>query len=314
MVNTNSEFPVSVEETPKLPETALIIGKERKSAQVLHDTLERILESSRQVFVESFPISERWWSAVKVFSAVCLIFMGLGGCTGKGSIDNVSLDNLINSLERKSYLIKQFRADFVKVRRSPVFRRDLTVKGHLVFQRPSKFSLNMSGDANIEILSDGENINLIHNQKDREAYHIAGERDVSKFADPLMMVIQSIGDGGMRKFLLTKKTNTDGSVILDATPNGQVNFERIEKAEIALSDIGEIKRVSILFKDGNRDETVFRSWALLAQDDPIILELNTRLENLSQNSRVARQAPHGDDELAAVAKPLISFHKSITNF
>ena len=172
-------------------------------------------------------------------------------------MENVSLDNLISSLERKSYLIKQFHAEFVKVRRSPVFKRDLTVKGRLVFQRPSKFSLTMSGDANIEILSDGENINLIHDQKDQEAYHLQGERDISKFADPLMMVIQSIGDGGMRRFSLTKKLNEDGSVVLDALPNGQVNFERIEKAEIAISDIGEIQRVSLLYKDGNRDETLF---------------------------------------------------------
>jgi|GEM_PF-5233457 len=313
-----SVFLLATEGMVKLLETAATITRERGSCQVFHGTLERFPESSGRVLAApSCPIPERWWSALKIFSAVCLIFVGLGGCTGRNSLDNVSLDNLINSLERKSYLIKQFRAEFVKVRRSPVFRRDFTVKGRLVFQRPSKFSLTMSGDANIEILSDGENINLIHNQRDHETYHLAGERDSSKFADPLMMVIQSIGDGGMRKFSLTKKSNQDGSVILDATPNGQVNFERIEKAEISISDIGEIQRVSILFKDGNRDETIFRSWALLAQDDPIILELNSRLENLSPNSRVARQKPHDNDEKAetpALAKPIISFHKSTTNF
>jgi outer membrane lipoprotein-sorting protein len=311
-------FCQTVEGMAKLVETDSIIAKERKSAHVSDDSRERLSEPSGRVFVgESCPIPDKWWSAVKIFSAVCLIFVGLGGCTGKNSLENVSLDNLISSLERKSYLIKQFRAEFVKVRRSPVFKRDLTVKGRLVFQRPSKFSLSMSGDANIEILSDGGNINLIHNKRDSETYHLAGERDISKFADPLMLVIQGIGDGGMRKFSLTKKSNEDGSVILDATPNGQVNFERIEKAEIVLSDIGEIRRVSLLFKDGNRDETIFRSWALLAQDDPVILELNSRLENLSQSSQVARQAPHENDEQAkipTVAKPLMSFHKATTNF
>jgi outer membrane lipoprotein-sorting protein len=314
----NSEFLSSVEGMAKLVETASITNKETSAAQAFHDTREGLPESSGRAFASrSCPIPERWWSAVKIFSAVCLIFMGLGGCVEKNSLENVSLDKLINSMERKSYLIKQFRAEFVKVRRSPVFRRDLTVKGRLLFQRPSKFSLTMSGDANIEILSDGENINLIHNKRDSETYHLAGERDISKFADPLMMVIQSIGDGGMRRFSLTKKSNKDGSVILDATPNGQVNFERIERAEIAISDIGEIQRVSLLFKDGNRDETIFRSWALLAQDDPVILELNSRLENLSQNSRVARQAPHGNDENAeipAMVKPLISFRKSTIDF
>jgi outer membrane lipoprotein-sorting protein len=312
-----SVFVLATKGMVKLLETASIIINERGAAQVSSDA-QSLPESCGKVFeAESFPIPERWWSAAKILSGVCLILIGLGGCTGKNSLENVSLDNLINSLERKSYLIKQFRADFVKVRRSPVFKRDLTVKGRLVFQRPNKFSLTMSGDANIEILSDGENIKLIHDQRDCETYHLAGERDISKFADPLMMVIQSIGDGGMRRFLLTKKANKDGSVILDATPNGQVNFERIEKAEIVISDIGEIQRVSILFKDGNRDETSFRSWALLAQDDPMILELNSRLENLSQNSRVARQTPHGNDknaEISCVERPLISSPQSTTNF
>ena len=231
-------------------------------------------------------------------------------------MENVSLDNLINTLEKRSYLVKQFRAEFVKVRRSPVFKRDLTVKGRLIFQRPSKFVLTMSGDVNVEILSDGGNLNLIHDQKDIEAYQLQGERDVSRFADPLMMVIQSIGDGGMRRFSLSKKLNDDGSVILDAQPNGQVNFERIEKAEISISDIGEIEKVSLLLKDGNRDETHFRSWALLSQDDPAILDLNSRLENLSQSSRVTRLRPERNEEkasISALSMPLISFHKSGSN-
>ena len=168
LARMNSVSVVLAEGMAKLLKTASIIAKERKSTQVFHDTQERLPEPSGPVFVAgSCPIPDKWWSAVKIFSAVCLIFMGLGGCTGKNSLENVSLDNLISSLERKSYLIKQFRAEFVKVRRSPVFRRDLTVKGRLVFQRPSKFSLTMSGDANIEILSDGENINLIHDQRDQ---------------------------------------------------------------------------------------------------------------------------------------------------
>jgi outer membrane lipoprotein-sorting protein len=318
LARMKSVFVLATEGMAKSLETAAAIPEERGSTGAFREAEPRLTESSGEVFAAtSGPIPERLWKAVKIFSAVCIIFIGLGGCTGRNSLENVSLDNLISTLEKKSDLIKQFRAEFVKVRRSPVFRRDLTVKGRLVFQRPTKFSLTMSGDANIEILSNGENINLIHDRRDSETYQLRGERDISKFADPLMMVIQSIGDGGMRKFSLTKKLSEDGSVILDATPNGQVNFERIEKAEMAISDIGEIKRVKIFFKDGNSDETIFRSWALLPQDDPVILELNSRLENLSQNSRVARPSLRGNDEkaeLPAVAKPLLSFHKSTTDF
>ena len=36
----------------------------------------------------------------------------------------------------------------------------------------------MAGDVNAEILSDGGNLNLIHDQKDIEAYQLQGERDV----------------------------------------------------------------------------------------------------------------------------------------
>ncbi len=254
----------------------------------------------------------RCWSAVKILSGIFVILLGIGGCT-KNSLDNVSLDNLINTWEKRSYLVKQFRAEFVKVRRSPVFKRDLTVKGRLIFQRPSKFVLTLSGDANVEILSDGENLNLIHDQKDLESYHMQGERDLARFADPLMMVIQSIGDGGMRRFSLSKKTNHDGSVLLDASPNGQVNFERIEKAEILISDIGEIEKVSLLLKDGNKEETRFRSWALLSQDDPAVLELNNRLENLSQNSRLTYKPLELDKvkaDLRTYPIPLVSMLKS----
>ena len=301
----------------KLLQIGSIICNGVTSSPVLFDHPERSPESFERVVPDdSYRVLVRWWGAIKIFFAVCVIFMGLGGCTGKNSMENVSLDNLINTLEKRSYLVKQFRAEFVKVRRSPVFKRDLTVKGRLIFQRPSKFVLTMSGDANVEILSDGGNLNLIHDQKDIEAYHLQGERDVARFADPLMMVIQSIGDGGMRRFSLSKKLNNDGSVVLDALPNGQVNFERIEKAEIFISDIGEIKKVSLLLKDGNRDETHFRSWALLSQDDPAILDLNNRLENLSQSSRLTRLRPERNEEKASISAPgmpLISFYKSGPN-
>ena len=301
----------------KLLQIGSIICNGETSAPVAFDCPQRFPESfGRVVPADPYRVLDRWWGAIKIFSALCVIFMGLGGCTGRSSMENVSLDNLINTLEKRSYLVKQFRAEFVKVRRSPVFKRDLTVKGRLIFQRPSKFVLTMSGDVNVEILSDGGNLNLIHDQKDIEAYQMQGERDVSRFADPLMMVIQSIGDGGMRRFSLTKKLNNDGSVVLDAQPNGQVNFERIEKAEISISDIGEIEKVSLLLKDGNRDETHFRSWALLSQDDPAILDLNSRLENLSQSSRVTRLRPERNEEnasISALGMPLISFHKSGPN-
>ncbi len=134
-----------------------------------------------------------------------LLLLGLTGCAGNGSLQNTSLDRLIDSLEKRAYLVKQFRAEFTKTRRATVFKRDLSVKGRLVFQRPNSFLLTMTGDVNLEVLSDGENISLTHDAKDHEVYRLQGERDLSKFSDPLMAVIRSIGDGGIRRFTPTQQ-------------------------------------------------------------------------------------------------------------
>ena len=261
------------------------------------------------VLMRDFRVLQRMSGLIKTLSILAFIFVASSGCT-KTSFQNASVDNLISSLEKKSYLVKQFRADFVKVRSTPIFKRDVSVKGRLVFQRPNRFLLTISGDANVEILSDGENVTLVHDKKDRESFRLKGERDIARFADPLMMVIQSIGDGGMRRFSLSRTISDNGSVVLDALPNGQVSFERIEKAVISISDFGEIERISVLFKDGNRDETLFRSWALLSQDDPAVLELNNRLEGLSHASRFTHIAPRNYGERKAekqiVGQPLIS--------
>jgi outer membrane lipoprotein-sorting protein len=215
------------------------------------------------------------------------VVLGMGGCAGNNSFQNTNIDGLIDSLEKRSYLVKQFRAEFVKTRRSAVFKRDLSVRGRLVFQRPNSFLLTMNGDANLEILSDGENISLTHDDRDREVYRVQGERDLSKFTDPLMTVIQGIGDGAIRRFTLTQTVKENGLTVLELEPNGQANFERIEKVVVVITGPGEIRRVSVYFKDGDNDETTFESWTLLAQDDPEILDLKNRLKRLSRTSQPA---------------------------
>jgi outer membrane lipoprotein-sorting protein len=216
-----------------------------------------------------------------------LLVLGIGGCAGNNSFQNTNIDSLIDSLEKRSYLVKQFRAEFVKTRRLAVFKRDLSVRGRLVFQRPNSFLLTMNGDANLEILSDGENISLTHDNRDREVYRVQGERDLSKFTDPLMTVIRSIGDGAIRRFTLTQTVKENGLTVLELEPKGQANFERIEKVVVVITGPGEIRRVGVYFKDGDYDETIFESWTLLAQDDPEILDLKNRLKRLSRASQPA---------------------------
>ncbi len=232
-----------------------------------------------------------------------LVLSGLAGCAGNGSLQNTSLDRLIDSLEKRAYLVRQFRTEFIKTRRAAVFKRDLSVKGRLVFQRPNSFLLTMTGDVNLEVLSDGENISLTHDNKDHEVYRLQGERDLSKFSDPLMAVIQGIGDGGIRRFTPIQTVKNNGTTVLELEPNGQANFERIEKVAVVIADPAEIKRVTVFFKDGDQDETIFRSWILLAHDDPDILDLRDKLKRLSrvQNPRFAEMSPISEPQLSRLS-------------
>ena len=55
------------------------------------------------------------------------------------------------------------------------------------------------------------------------------------------------------------------------------------------SDFGDIKKIRIVFNNGNVDETVFTSWAFLDEDGPEIHKLNERLKTITQKSQ--RGAP-----------------------
>lgn len=197
-------------------------------------------------------------------------------------LKRASFDELVRDVETKSYLVKQFRAQFEKTRHSEVFNRELTVKGNLIFQKPNKFQLTMTGAVNVEILSDGETITIIHDGKDEETYHVQGERDFSRFADPLMVLLQGIGNGGLRKFSIARQGVDDKSVLLEAKPNGELYFERTKKVLLKLSESGEIKSVRLIYADGDHDETVFHSWSMLARNDPAITSLNSRLKQFSR--------------------------------
>jgi outer membrane lipoprotein-sorting protein len=214
--------------------------------------------------------------------AICCVVV-LNGCGGV-PVKTVDLETLLRDVEVKAYLVQRFRAQFVQTRRTELFTRDLTVRGNLVFEKPNKFHLTLGGDVNVEILSDGDHMTMIHDGKDRETFRLHGERDVSKFADPLMVLLQSMGNGGLRKFSLARNVSEDGSVILQAVPTGQTYFERTRKIELRLSATGEIQTVVLDFGHGNRDETVFQSWSMLAQNDPEIVKLHNRLRAFSREA------------------------------
>jgi outer membrane lipoprotein-sorting protein len=194
----------------------------------------------------------------------------------------VSIDSIMQDVEKKSYLVKQFRAEFTKTRHTSVFGRDVVVHGSLVFRKPNNLRLMLTGDVNVEILSDGKNISLTHDGTDQEIFQVHGERDMSRFSDPLMLLLQSIGDGGLRKFAVVKNIREKDSTLLQIEPVNDNKFERIQTVTLQLADSGEINRVGILFKDGDADETVFKSWSMLTTNDPEIQRLNSKLKRLAE--------------------------------
>ncbi|MBI4964328.1 MAG: outer membrane lipoprotein carrier protein LolA [Desulfomonile tiedjei] len=207
----------------------------------------------------------------------------LGACAAKVPVNGLQLEDLIRDAEKKAYLVKQFRADFTKTRLTSVFNRDVTVKCRLVFQKPDRFLLTMTGDANVEILSDGTMISLMHDQKDREVYHVQGERDLARFSDPFMLLIKKMENGGLRAFSEIRRIEQPDGLIAELQPGNDNQFERIKSVLLSFGLTGDIKKISILFKDGERDEVVFDSWTLLAQDDPEVVQLETKLKALSKS-------------------------------
>jgi outer membrane lipoprotein-sorting protein len=217
-------------------------------------------------------------------AAVCVLPL-LAACATRGSATApVGLDSLMEGIEKKAYIVNQFQAKFIRTRHSAIFSRDLSVNGNLVFQKPNRFWLTLSGDVNADILSDGRVITLIHDQIDTEMFRVEGERDSSKLADPLILIMEEIGNGGLRRFAVVKNVREGNANVLEVEPGNDNNFERIKNVTLSFSALGEINRVIINFKNGDRDETVFQSWALLARDDPEILQLNKRLEGMERRS------------------------------
>ncbi len=72
---------------------------------------------------------------------------------------------------------------------------------------------------------------------------------------------------------------------------------------VLIGDPAEIKKVTVFFKDGDQDETVFRSWILLAHDDPDILDLRNKLKRLSRilHPRFAEVSPPSEPQISRLS-------------
>jgi len=233
-------------------------------------------------------------------AALCALVL-LGSCaTQPLSRQQVSLETLTDEMGRKAQLVSRFEAVFIKTRRSAVFNRDLTVKGHLVFQRPDRFRLVLSGDVNVEILSNGKWFALIHDGRDEETFDVEGDRDLSRFSDPLMLLIDALGNGGLSRFSVLRQEYQDDGLMVELKPSPDYQFERISTVMVWFAGNGQIRKVNIRFTNGNEDETVFESWSMLAQDSPAVLTLEKRLQEISreEDAPSAQRIGSGDLSMA----------------
>lgn len=212
---------------------------------------------------------------------VSVVALFLVGCAVKSANVDMSFSSLLEDVERKAYAIRQFKAELIKTRISGAFDHAVRVHGTLVFQKPGRFRLCFTGDVNVEALSDGNCMRLIHDNQDQETFRLRGDRDLSRFADPLMIIINSIGDGGLRRVSLDESSKKDDEIVLAVIPGDESHFQRIERVLVSLSILGELKKIKIVFKDGDVDDTIFESWTMLAANDPEILDLEARLKGIS---------------------------------
>lgn len=215
--------------------------------------------------------------------AFLAMFALLSSCASRNNlVPDSDLHSLLNMVEKKAYVVQQFQADFHKVRKSNLFQNETRIKGRLIFQKPNRFELKLKGDVNLDIFSDGTFVALIHDGRDLEFFRAEGERDLSKFADPMMLLVNSLSNGDTSRFAnLTQRKQHDATV-LEIDPGALNEFEAVKNVKVKFSDQGAIKLIEIMFQNGNTESTCFDNWSLLAKDDPKIGLMNQSIEKLSK--------------------------------
>jgi outer membrane lipoprotein-sorting protein len=232
----------------------------------------------------------------KRFLALAILapaFALLASCAGKAIGTDADFERILSTVEKKANAVSRFRVDFVKTRSSSVFNRALTVEARLIFEKPSSFRLVTSGDVNVEVVSDGKVIVLRHDQKDEEVYDIEGGRDRTVFADPMMLLINGLANGALRRYSILNQATDDDFVTIEVGAAAAGNVERTEKAILSFSKSGELRKARLVFRNGDEDEFAFRSWSMPARNDPELLELKRKLEMLPrQNLSTSPRSPY----------------------
>jgi hypothetical protein len=217
-----------------------------------------------------------------------LLLLLAAGCAVRSPSASFDFEKLKEDVEKRARLVSRFRVDFVKTRRTAMFNRPMSVKGRLIFQRPDKFRMTASGDVNVEVLSNGRILELVHDGTDREIYELHGDRDVSRFTDPLMALLYGMGNGAIRNMSLLKGPTGDEPAMLEVKPGTSGQMDKDVRAYVWFSEGGDLRKVRFVFPNGDEDETLFLSWALLPANDPEIVDLERRLEELQAHMSEVR--------------------------
>lgn len=255
-------------------------------------------------------LPENFKTAVRIFLRRSLPFaltVLLTCCASTNNrIPESDLHSLLKIVEKKAYVVGQFQADFHKIRKSNLFQHEARVNGRLIFQKPGRFQLNLTGDVHLEIMSDGEFVALIHDNRDLEFFRIQGERDLSKFADPMMLLVNSLSNGDTTRFANMRQNKQEDLTVLEIEPGDLTEFEAIEKVRVKFSGQGTIQLIEMFFHNGNVERTLFDSWSLLAQDDPKIRTMNERIEKLSAmaGSNLTRNTYQLETDESLLADPV----------
>ena len=118
---------------------------------------------------------------------------------------------------------------------------------------------------------------IIHDNRDLELFKTQGERDLSRFSDPMMLVVNCLTSGDTSRFANMAQRKSKDSTVLEIEPGDLNEFEAIKNVKVKFSDQGTIESIAMFFKNGNVEKTIFDSWSLLAQNDPKIQTMNERI-------------------------------------
>ncbi len=186
-------------------------------------------------------------------------------------------------MHKRINLIKQLRVEFTKTRHSSAFKAPVSVKGTLIYQKPANFLINYKGGINVQLLSNGEVLEIQHDRAHTDVIVLSPDSNASVVSDPWLDLIRLLGIPGFDRQIKVSLLSRNELLKLHFATENQKPFENVKNMIISVTHFGEIKHITVMFSDGGIDEIHFDSWAVLLDTDPEIVELKARLQTVSLN-------------------------------